>query len=675
MLDLSSKLNSETSFEEPTEHTNSTYALAFLKGNHLASLGKQVEACRYYQFLAKNEAFVLQKLAWIRALENCEFKNEELAEVWERKDLVIPGWLKQEYVSISLKAAQKYKMKKYEAIFISKNSRYEKIGKERLKQLKEAHKVSKVVGDQDLEDELLDKIHRLAPRLMDEISEADRYKVGRDFEKVRDFDRARMFYRKIIRDPSVNLKTKKMAWNRLRLSYKLQRQKPTYVEKTLKMANFFKKKLIDNPKSKRIKRIWVNTSIKYSRALWTLHQRDEGRAVLKKLLAYGVENKESLIQIHWILGKMKAEEKLFEDAIKRFELASELKTTDNNFKERIAWSLGWNYYLLNQHQKAIDYFNNYINENKESGFNFKLQFWMAKSYFATKRKAKAKKIYQEVSKNDPYGYYGMISKIELKEDFNPIKIKKNRSSYDDSTLDWLLSLGEKKLSENYLKSIQRKFRKTEEIIKILPLYEKIGWYEGGIFKFFRIKSKDRNSVLEDHITSAFPIPYRDEYLKASKKYGIESGILFSISRQESAFNPIIRSAADAFGLMQLIPERAKELAVRHNIEYKSLESLYNPEINISLGAALLSDLKTKFKHNFIRFVASYNASESAVNSWFRRYWKGDPYQFIEMIPYEETQKYVKLVFRNFITYKRMLSEKSFRITSEAFTNLDSIEKP
>ena len=71
MLDLSSKLNSETSFEEPTEHTNSTYALAFLKGNHLASLGKQTEACHYYQFLSKNEAFVLQKLAWIRALENC----------------------------------------------------------------------------------------------------------------------------------------------------------------------------------------------------------------------------------------------------------------------------------------------------------------------------------------------------------------------------------------------------------------------------------------------------------------------------------------------------------------------------------------------------------------------------------------------------------------------------
>lgn len=675
MDELSIEIKADQRFTEPTDHDNKSYALAFLKANYLSSLGKSSEACSYFQFLSKNEAFVLQKLAWVRTLSNCSFKIEQLIEIWESKNLIIPKWMNQEFVNTSLETAVKYKLKKYEALFISKKSRYEKVRKERLKLLKKAHKISKTAGDSELEDDLLSKIHRLAPRLMRDIDQSDRYKVGRDFEKVRDFDRARMFYRKIIRDPSVKLKTKKMAWNRLRLSYKLQRQKPTYVHKTLKMVNFFKKKLITNPKDKRIKRIWVNTSIKYSRALWTLHQRDEGRAVLKKLLAFGVEEKEALIQIHWILGKMKAEEKLFEDAIKRFELASELNTKNQNFKERIAWSLGWNYYLLGQFQKTINYFNKYIDENEASKFNLKLKFWMAKSYFSLKKKGKAKRILSSVSKEDPYGYYGIISNIELKKGFEPIEVINHKKHYYDSTLEWLISLGEKKLGESYLKSIQRKFRTKKQIVQILPLYEKMGWYEGGIFKFFRIKSNERNSVLEKHISSAFPIPYKDFFVKAGLKYKIEPGILFSISRQESAFNPVVRSAADAFGLMQLIPERARELAVKHDIDYKVLEDLYKPEINIALGASMLSDLKTKFKSNFIHFVASYNASESAVNNWFRRYWKGDPYQFIETIPYEETQKYVKLVFRNFVTYKRMLSEDDFELTSKVFTDLRSIEKP
>ena len=119
----------------------------------------------------------------------------------------------------------------------------------------------------------------------------------------------------------------------------------------------------------------------------------------------------------------------------------------------------------------------------------------------------------------------------------------------------------------------------------------------------------------------------------------------------------------------MIPERAKELASRHDIQYRVLEDLFKPKVNIQLGAALLGELKHKFKSNFIQYVASYNASESVVKNWFNKHWAGDPIKFIEMIPYEETQGYVKLVFRNLITYKRLLEKESFYITPEMLTNL------
>ena len=75
------------------------------------------------------------------------------------------------------------------------------------------------------------------------------------------------------------------------------------------------------------------------------------------------------------------------------------------------------------------------------------------------------------------------------------------------------------------------------------------------------------------------------------------------------------------------------------------------------------------QNNFIAYVASYNASSRVVKRWMRQKHRKDPLEFIEMIPYEETKGYVKLVFRNFVTYNRLHKgefeiDKSFLYTGK-----------
>ena len=140
----------------------------------------------------------------------------------------------------------------------------------------------------------------------------------------------------------------------------------------------------------------------------------------------------------------------------------------------------------------------------------------------------------------------------------------------------------------------------------------------------------------------------------------------AISRQESNFNPRARSWADAFGLMQVIPEKASEISQKYHIQYNSIEDLYDPSVSTKIGIALLSELRHKNQGKFIQSTASYNASPNVVSKWEKERFNGNYLEFIESIPYEETRNYIKLVFRNYVTYKRILSEKSIILENNFF---------
>lgn len=96
----------------------------------------------------------------------------------------------------------------------------------------------------------------------------------------------------------------------------------------------------------------------------------------------------------------------------------------------------------------------------------------------------------------------------------------------------------------------------------------------------------------------------DEYFKkAAKKYGVSESLLKAIAKAESNFNANDVSSAGAIGVMQLMPETAKELGVTDP---------YDPEQNIMGGAKCIAQKLKEFNGDVKLALAAYNAGSGAV---------------------------------------------------------------
>ncbi|MCB0348228.1 MAG: lytic transglycosylase domain-containing protein, partial [Bdellovibrionales bacterium] len=206
----------------------------------------------------------------------------------------------------------------------------------------------------------------------------------------------------------------------------------------------------------------------------------------------------------------------------------------------------------------------------------------------------------------------------------------------------------------------------------LKFYKLAEDYRGLFVRISGFDPEVRNKLVSVDPEFFYPRPYLDLIAQNAEKFGVSSELILSIMRQESAFNPLARSHADAYGLMQVLPREAKRMSLLHKIPLGDEEDLFKPEVNIPVGSAYMKELWDNYNGQFIVSVASYNASAQAVKGWIKTRFRGDAYQFIEDIPYEETKEYVKLIFRNMVMYKRMnFSMQKIAFPSWCFTSLES----
>ncbi|TCU11087.1 transglycosylase SLT domain-containing protein [Rhizobium sullae] len=144
--------------------------------------------------------------------------------------------------------------------------------------------------------------------------------------------------------------------------------------------------------------------------------------------------------------------------------------------------------------------------------------------------------------------------------------------------------------------------------------------------------------------------------------GSGKALAYAIARQESAFNPAAVSAANARGLLQLLPGTAKSVAKRHNITYSADKLTADAGYNATLGAHYLGEQIDAFGGSYILTFIAYNAGPKRVPEWIARY--GDPrgksineiIDWIERIPFPETRNYVQRVMENYEVYKARLGQ-------------------
>jgi soluble lytic murein transglycosylase len=149
----------------------------------------------------------------------------------------------------------------------------------------------------------------------------------------------------------------------------------------------------------------------------------------------------------------------------------------------------------------------------------------------------------------------------------------------------------------------------------------------------------------------FPVDYWPLIKKYSDQHGLDPYLMTALIAQESTFTADIKSAANAVGLMQLVPAAGRTYARKVGLRY-SASLLTQPEANVKMGMAYFKDLSERFGGDYFA-LASYNAGPQRVSRWIAERPEVEEDEFIDDIPFPETQNYVKLILGTAEVYRRL----------------------
>jgi soluble lytic murein transglycosylase len=140
----------------------------------------------------------------------------------------------------------------------------------------------------------------------------------------------------------------------------------------------------------------------------------------------------------------------------------------------------------------------------------------------------------------------------------------------------------------------------------------------------------------------YPLKYESIVRGHARNYRLDPALLAAVIYQESKFRSDVKSSSGAIGLMQLLPDTAKGIAVHTGGTRFRVQDLYDPEINIRYGSWYLRHLLNKYGDEPTA-LAAYNAGQENVDDW-RRNGRG--------IVFSETRHYVTRVEHLKTLYRR-----------------------
>ena len=409
-----------------------------------------------------------------------------------------------------------------------------------------------------------------------------------------------------------------------------------------------------------------NSIVQLARFQWN----NDETAIARTLLE-GVLKKEVNLKAKILLSRIDAEARNYSSALYQLDSIVRENPNSNEAEEALFWS-AWYLYLDHRFAEAKRQFALYRERyGKNSNFYQASYFWEAMATDALGDKDAENQILLSLAQADPFSYYGLLAQRELGQ--LPLKrpepvpqMKFTRDLLTNTPkayLEWLkfaerlIAVGLDELGLFYLEAAIKMGVDADALPWRLRLYSAQLYIQAnkqlaGIQQIYKLKT-EQPTLPDWYIWLLYPRPYWNEITKAAKEFEIDPYMIISIMRQESAFNPKALSPADAYGLMQLLPATASNIAKQFHLPVPKTGELFDPSINIPLGTANIKDLLKRFRGRWVLVLASYNASPKMASKWLDTRWRPESLEFIEEIPYTETRTYVKLIIRNYLTYRAL----------------------
>jgi soluble lytic murein transglycosylase len=165
-----------------------------------------------------------------------------------------------------------------------------------------------------------------------------------------------------------------------------------------------------------------------------------------------------------------------------------------------------------------------------------------------------------------------------------------------------------------------------------------------------------NAAPRKYWETLFPLPYRVDLEKSAHQEGVDPFLFAGLIRQESEFDPQALSPANAYGLAQVRPGTGRDYARKAGIPRFTNRMLFQPALNLKLGASILHGMLADNNEMVEETLASYNAGPARLAQWITWGQFREPAEFVESIPFTETRDYVQAVLRNADVYRRLYQQ-------------------
>jgi soluble lytic murein transglycosylase len=117
-----------------------------------------------------------------------------------------------------------------------------------------------------------------------------------------------------------------------------------------------------------------------------------------------------------------------------------------------------------------------------------------------------------------------------------------------------------------------------------------------------------------YLRARYPLEYEHIIRGHATNHGLDPALLAAVVYVESRFDPNASSEAGAVGLMQLLPETAKGIALRTGGTRFVVADLRDPEINVRYGSWYLDHLRRRYGE-MRTALAAYHAGQGNVDRW------------------------------------------------------------
>ena len=374
-------------------------------------------------------------------------------------------------------------------------------------------------------------------------------------------------------------------------------------------------------------------------------------------------------QIRWLSGVWAEDHHKIQDALAAYEHVARTAGLPD-LQRRALWRSGWLRYQQGDWEDARDRFDTLATTVKDHGWQRRASYWHARTLERMGREDEAQTRYWRVAREWPMTYYGQLSQARLRR---PINVEENQRAqwaeqamalpassglranvhFQKATALSRLGLREEAVGE-WL-AVKTRYRgQPRSVYVIARRLMDVGAYDAAV----SIAVRNFRDALQRHRvpldSPLWRVTYPAGYLQAIRDAAaphVDAFLVAGLIREESLYNPRALSPVGAVGLMQLMPKTANRIARRLGLGAVDRDALFEGALNVRLGAYHVGELLEAYQGNQLYAIAAYNAGPEAVRRWMNKFGDRDQDEFVELISYKETRRYVKRVITSYRIYR------------------------